>query len=85
MEPMNSNSSKKRVLCPVSTKEGKTFWVRMGNAYVNKDNSINLYLDGLPVNGRLQIRDWDDAPWDKKAGSTGEARGHGAEQDELPF
>ncbi len=83
MEPMNP-SSKKRVLCPVSTKDGKTFWVKMGNAYVNKDNSINLYLDGLPINGRLQIREWDDQPWEKKGPSTGGDRRE-PDQDQLPF
>jgi len=44
------------VFSPVETKDGKTAWVRMGVAYVNKDGSTNVYLDGLPVNGRLQIR-----------------------------
>ena len=50
----------KKVVCPVEGKDGKTHWVKMGRAYTNRDSSINVYLDGLPINGRLQIRDWDD-------------------------
>ncbi len=58
------SAQRMNVFCPVETKEGKTFWVRLGVAYTNKDGSINAYLDGLPVNGRLQLRaasDRDDA------------------------
>ena len=36
------------------------YWKNLGSGFLNRDNSINIYLDGLPVNGKLQIRDWDD-------------------------
>ena len=39
------------------------FCRRQGDVVVvglNSDNSINIYLDCLPVNGKLQIRDWDE-------------------------
>jgi hypothetical protein len=39
----------------------KTFWQKCGIAYVNHDQSINLYLDTLPLNGKLQIRERDEA------------------------
>ncbi len=35
----------------------KTSWARVGVAFVNKDDSINVILDALPVEGRLNIRD----------------------------
>jgi hypothetical protein len=59
---VSHGTRKKKVLCPIPNPKDptKTFWVKMGTAYVNKDNSINLYLDGLPVNGKLQVRDWDE-------------------------
>ncbi len=38
-------------------KDGKKFWVRVGVAFVNRDGSLNVRLDAMPVNGRLQIRD----------------------------
>ena len=32
-------------------------WVRVGVAFPNRDGSINVLLDALPLSGRLQIRD----------------------------
>ena len=40
-----------------SGKEDKTFWNRIGSAFVNKDGSLNVVLNALPVDGRLHIRD----------------------------
>lgn len=37
-----------------------TIWVRAGNAWVNKDGSLNLYLDVLPLEGRLHVREAGD-------------------------
>ena len=31
-------------------------WVRVGVAFDNKDGSLNLLLDALPLSGRLQVR-----------------------------
>jgi hypothetical protein len=36
--------------------ETKSFWVRVGVAFTNRDGSINVFLDALPVNGKLQLR-----------------------------
>lgn len=38
-----------------SIKESR--WVKIGVAFVNKDGSLNVILDALPVNGELHIRD----------------------------
>ena len=35
----------------------KGFWVKIGSAFINHDNSINVYLDALPVNNKLHIRE----------------------------
>jgi hypothetical protein len=32
-------------------------WVRVGVAFPNRDGSMNVLLDALPLSGRLQIRD----------------------------
>jgi hypothetical protein len=32
--------------------------VRVGAAFVNRDGSLNVRLDAMPVNGELQIRDY---------------------------
>jgi hypothetical protein len=39
-------------------KDGRKFWVRIGAAFVNRDGSLNVRLDAMPVNGELQIRDY---------------------------
>jgi hypothetical protein len=35
----------------------KTLWVRIGIAFTNKDGSLNVLLNALPVNGEMNIRD----------------------------
>lgn len=37
-------------------KDGKKLWVRIGSAFRNRDGSINVQLDAVPVNGTLHIR-----------------------------
>ncbi|MFH0903197.1 MAG: hypothetical protein V2A73_21420 [Pseudomonadota bacterium] len=59
-------SKRKKVLCPVMGKDGKTYWLRMGSGHINGDSSINVYLDCLPVSGRLHIRDWEELPGEKR-------------------
>lgn len=36
----------------------RNYWRRIGVAYVNRDGSLNVKLDAVPVNGTMQIRDW---------------------------
>ncbi len=42
-----------------------SFWLRIGNAFTNRDGSISLYLDAFPIGtNKLQVREsrpWDDA------------------------
>jgi hypothetical protein len=40
-----------------TTKKHETIWVRAGIAYVNADDSMNLYLDVLPMEGQLHVRE----------------------------
>lgn len=37
--------------------EGNTVWVRAGSAWLNKDDSMNVYLDVLPLDGKLHVRE----------------------------
>lgn len=53
-------------------KDGRKFWVRVGAAFVNRDGSLNVRLDAMPVNGELQIRDYQprearEAAWNERA------------------
>jgi hypothetical protein len=40
----------------------KPFWNKVGVAYFNRDGSINVYLDALPLQGKLQLREERDRP-----------------------
>ena len=40
---------------------GKKFWIRIGTAWVNRDESLNVRLDAAPTNDQLHIRDADPA------------------------
>jgi hypothetical protein len=48
-----------KVLCPMESRTGHKWWMRMGSAFTNKDNSINLYLDAIPTKAgaTLQLRE----------------------------
>ena len=35
----------------------RSFWTRIGAAFVNRDGSVTVRLNALPLNGTLQIRD----------------------------
>jgi len=40
-----------------------TRWVKVGVAHVNRDGSMNLYLDAFPIGtNKLQVREDDRAP-----------------------
>ena len=42
----------------------KPVFRRIGIAFVNKDQSLNIVLDALPVSGRLHVRDMEARPKD---------------------
>jgi hypothetical protein len=56
-----------KVISPIDRRDGGKFWLRCGVAYVNKDNSINVYLEAMPLvqpkDGRgvtLQLREYTE-------------------------
>ena len=65
----DQTKSMKAVYTVIEKGPGKSFWVRIGAGFTNRDGSMNLHLDALPVNGKLQVRDWEP---DRR---TGEAPG----------
>ena len=84
-----------KVLCPIERKDGSTHWLRVGSAFPNRDDSINLYLDVLPSNLKLQIRELDEDDLRSKDGGDKPRRQNAradnpfppapALKDELPF
>ncbi len=47
----------KDVFTIIEREGAKNYWCKIGMAHVNKDGSINVYLNALPINGKLQIKD----------------------------
>lgn len=55
-----------KILCPIERRDGTgQWWMRCGTAYENKDESINLYMEALPLVGgkpgegvKLQLREY---------------------------
>ncbi len=55
---------KAKRLAVFSIRRGKVgkVWTRAGTAWVNADNSLNVYLDVLPLDGQLHLREAGDSP-----------------------
>jgi hypothetical protein len=53
-----TNFPPKVVYTVVDGKDGRSHWVKLGIGFVNHDGSMNLKLDALPVNGMIQVRDY---------------------------
>ncbi len=47
----------RKVVFAVTEKGERSFWTRVGAAFPNRDGSMTVKLDALPMNGTLQIRD----------------------------
>lgn len=50
-----------KVITPIEKKDGGKYWMRIGSGFTNKDESINIYLEAIPVShGKeltLQLRE----------------------------
>lgn len=62
------DSTRMKIVYIITGRNGKNFWNRVGVAFVNKDGSINVKLEAIPVNGELQIRDY--VPREEVAGTS---------------
>ena len=40
----------------ITERGDKSFWTKIGVAFLNRDKSITAQLDAFPVSGKLQIR-----------------------------
>jgi hypothetical protein len=45
-----------RQVFAIAQRNGKSYWIRIGAAFINQDGSETVLLDALPVTGRMQIR-----------------------------
>jgi hypothetical protein len=60
----DQTTTMKMVYTVVDRGQGKAIWVRVGVGFTNRDGSLNLRLDALPVSGTLQVREWE--PYDRR-------------------
>ena len=64
-----------KVICPIEGKDGKTHWHKVGVAFGNRDGSTNIYLNSLPTNGKLQLREYDEERRSTETPPAGPAQG----------
>jgi hypothetical protein len=67
------DQTKMKVAYVITERGDKTFWNRIGVAFTNRDGSINVKLDALPISGQLQIRDYEPRE-DADSSTNGRAR-----------
>jgi hypothetical protein len=87
MNESNANgSTMKAVFTVVERSPGKSHWTRVGVGFVNRDGSMNLKLDAIPVNGTLQVREWEPAERFNGAGprEAGDAQARGPRREARP-
>jgi hypothetical protein len=56
------------------------YWTRIGVAFVNKDGSINVKLEAVPVSGEIHVRDY--VPRDESPGTTLLKKGENGHADD---
>ena len=74
------DTSKMKIAYVITSRNGKNFWNRVGVAFVNRDGSMNVKLEAIPVNGEIQIRDY--VPRDDVSGTSLQPR-NGHREDET--
>lgn len=58
-----TQEKKQRIVYSIIEKPGrKPFWMKVGIAWLNQDQSWNVYLDAIPFDRKLNIREEDVRP-----------------------
>jgi hypothetical protein len=65
---MNMDQSKMKIAYVITQRGTQKYWTRVGVAFVNKDGSLNVKLEAIPVTGELHVRDY--VPREDGAGTT---------------
>jgi hypothetical protein len=47
----------KKIVYAVTEKGERSYWTKIGVAFVNRDGSLSVRLDAMPMNGSMQIRE----------------------------
>ncbi len=64
-----TGSTARKYVYSVTERADRSFWTRIGMAFVNRDGSLTVRLDAIPVNGVLQIRDEDSSARPRTGGT----------------
>lgn len=57
-EPNGGPGKKPLAVYAIVDRKEKNYWVRVGAAFANRDGSVTIYLDALPIGtNRLQVRE----------------------------
>jgi hypothetical protein len=49
--------SGRKAVYAITERDGRSYWTKIGVAHQNRDSSLTLRLDALPVSGVLQVRE----------------------------
>jgi hypothetical protein len=60
-QPNNPQPRHMKSVFTITERNGRSFWTRVGVGFVNNDGSLNLRLDAIPLNGNLQVREYEAA------------------------
>jgi hypothetical protein len=63
----------------IVTRGTRNYWNRVGSAFRNHDGSYNIYLDALPRDGKIQIREATERDHTKDLGELAESAAATAE------
>ncbi len=55
----------RKIVYTVTERGERSFWTKVGAAFPNRDGSMTVRLEAVPVNGILQIRDEEPGPRQK--------------------
>lgn len=66
-----ATESKRLVAYTVKERKGDNYWTKVGAAFVNRDNSITVVLDALPLNGEIVLREPKERDQQQSAQSRG--------------
>ncbi len=81
----SNGSSGKRPLAvyAIVDRKDKNHWVKVGAAFTNRDGSVTVYLDALPIGtNRLQVR--EQRAWEETRSVDGDAPATPAKATVLP-
>lgn len=88
---MNDRLRGMKAVYSVVERNDRSYWTKVGVGFVNKDDSISIQLEAIPLSGKLIVRDWEDrsrpgapakGPQDRQERVARETRPRGAYEKE---